>query len=80
MNPTIREENKPSFWFTHRGEGLRGAGGRRGWRGALRQARSSPAGVWDANLEGQFWLMEEGRRIGAHPAAVRPAENACKAE
>ena len=30
--------------------------------------------VWDANLEGQLWLMEEGRQTGANSAAIHLAE------
>jgi hypothetical protein len=35
--------------------------------GALRR-HGIACRVWDANLEGQLWLMEEGRRIGSVPA------------
>jgi len=73
MNPTIREENTILLVHPPVAKACEAPGGPARLAGALRR-HGVACRVWDANLEGQLWLMEEGRRIGAHPAAVRPAE------
>ena len=62
MNPENRRENSILLIQPPAAKACEAPGGPARLAGALRR-RGVPCRVWDANLEGQLWLMEEGRRV-----------------
>jgi hypothetical protein len=73
MNPGIGMENGILLIHPPAAKACEAPGGPARLAGALRRYGVA-CRVWDANLEGQLWLMEEGRRIGGPSAGGNAAE------
>ena len=76
MNPTIREENAILLVHPPAAKACEAPGGPARLAGSLRR-HGVACRVWDANLEGQLRLMEEGRS-GAEAATDTWTRRAAK--